>query len=212
MNESAANGGRIERRGIDAAVLGVVQELHSQFVETHHAVHTVYVTSHEREHERSNEAAMTALTLSAQRLREEVVSIRAFYDTVLSERENRYNERHLTAQAAIASALVSSEKAIAAAFDAAKEAVVKSEIAQEKRSDATFVTLGKLQDALATVMPRVETENRFAALSKEVAALTARINRNEGTAGGGDATSSRLIAVIAVVAAIAAVVVAYFHK
>jgi len=58
-----------------------------------------------------------------------------------------------------------SRKAVDTAFEAAKEAVLKSEASVEKRSDAVYVTLIKLQESLAAVMPRVEAEQRFKALN-----------------------------------------------
>lgn len=84
------------------------------------------------------------------------------------------------------------EKAVGTAFNASKEAIAKSETAVEKRSDAVYVTLSKLSDSLAAVMPRAEAEQRFAGLNEKIDLnnktlvekidnLSTRFERTEGT-------------------------------
>jgi hypothetical protein len=155
--------GRQERRGMDPAVLEFLRELGADFT-----------SAHEREHALAEAAANAALELAAQRLTEEIKAVREYFDTILNERDQRYAERfdaqQIAVQAALAerekavlAAFLASEKAISAAAEASKEAIAKSEVGVEKRADAVYVTLSKLQESLAVVMPRSEAENRFGA-------------------------------------------------
>lgn len=152
-----------ERRGLDPGVLDFIRGLFAD-----------YTTAHQREHQIAADAATSALELAANRLTEEIRAARDHYDTILEERDNRYEERFSAQQVAVQAALearekavqaafIASEKAIEAAFEASKEAIIKSEVGVEKRADAVYVTLDKLQTALAAVMPRSEAENRYAA-------------------------------------------------
>jgi hypothetical protein len=148
---------------MDPAILEFLRELGQDFT-----------VGHEREHQLAEAAASAALELAAQRLTEEIKSVREHYDTILRERDDRYAERfdaqQIAVQAALAerekavlAAFLASEKAISAAAEASKEAIAKSEVGVEKRADAVYVTLSKLQESLAVVMPRSEAENRFGA-------------------------------------------------
>jgi hypothetical protein len=148
---------------MDPAILEFLRELGQDFT-----------LGHEREHALAEAAAQAALELAAQRLTEEIKSVREHYDTILRERDDRYAERfdaqQIAVQAALAerekavlAAFLASEKAISAAAEASKEAIAKSEVGVEKRADAVYVTLSKLQESLAVVMPRSEAENRFGA-------------------------------------------------
>ncbi len=118
---------------------------------------------------------------------------RHYYDAVLTERDNRYEERFAASQVAVSAAFVASEKAVAAAFEArekaiaaafeasekavaaafesADRAITKAEISIEKRADATYVALGELQRLLGALMPRAEAEGRFASGSQSVSEL-----------------------------------------
>lgn len=109
-----------------------------------------------------------------------------------------------------------SEKAVQTAFDAAKEAVIKSETGVEKRSDAVYVTISKLQEAFAAVMPRSETEQRFTSLNEKidlnnktlvekVDSLATRFERNEGQGAGLKMGYGWIIAAIGALAAIVSI-------
>lgn len=171
-DEPQARSGTPDRRGLDAVTLEMVKTLHAQFVESHGDIHTVYVSSHEREHEQVAAAQEAALALAARRLAEVEQTIREHFDTILQERDNRYEERFAAQQTAVAAALserekavaaafTASEKAIEAAFAASKEAIVKSEASVIKQSDSTFVKIDKMQELLSQVMPKDEVLSRF---------------------------------------------------
>lgn len=101
----------------------------------------------------------------------------------------------------------SQEKAVETAFDAAKEAVIKSEIGVEKRSDAVYVTITKLQDALAVVMPRAESEQRYSTLVDKLTELNDRINTSSGQSQGSQITKGNIYAALAAVVGILGLIV-----
>lgn len=84
------------------------------------------------------------------------------------------NDRRFSAQ----------EKAVETAFSAAKEAVLKSEQGVEKRSDAVYVTIAKLQEALALVMPRAESEQRYTTLLDKIGDVSDTQKTTEGKSNG----------------------------
>jgi hypothetical protein len=169
-----------DRRGLDGVTLEMIKTLHEQFVETHGDIHTVYIAAHEREHEQVAAAQEAALELAARRLKEVEKSIREHFDTILQERDNRYEERFAASQLAVQAALaeqekarsaafISAEKAITAAFEASKEAIAKSEVSVIKQSDATFVKIDKIQEMLALIMPKDEVLSRFESITESQA-------------------------------------------
>jgi hypothetical protein len=177
-----ARSGGADRRGLDAVTLEMVKTLHAQFVETHGDIHTVYIAAHEREHEQVAAAQEAALSLAARRLAEVEKSVREHFDTILQERDNRYEERFAASQLAVQAALVeqekartvafiSAEKAIAAAFESAKEAITKSEASVIKQTDATFVKIDKMQEMLSLVMPKDEVLSRFESITESQAEM-----------------------------------------
>jgi hypothetical protein len=142
-----------DRRGMEPALLTVIQALHTAFVE-----------SHLREHAQADEA---------QRNLEEERGATA------REQDARYAERFSAQERAVEVASISSTKALEAALAGTKEAIAKSEIAQEKKSDATYVSIVKLQEAMAQVMPRAEAENRFRAQESAMAEMRDRLKTIE---------------------------------
>ena len=169
-----------DRRGADSVTLQIIKTLHEQFVDAHGDIHRVYVLAHEREHEQTAAAGEAALELAARRLAEAEKAIREHFDTILIERDNRYEERFAASQVAVQAALaerekavtaafIAAEKAIEAAFEASKEAIVKSEASVIKAADSTFVKIDKMQEAMTAVMPKDEVLSRFTALADTLA-------------------------------------------
>lgn len=103
----------------------------------------------------------------------------------------------------------SQEKAVETAFDASKEAIAKSELAVEKRSDAVYVTLSKLSDALAAVMPRAEAEQRFKAAEEKFAILKASTDTTTGRTSGMDKSWAIALGSLGGVATIIGVILAF---
>jgi cobalamin biosynthesis Mg chelatase CobN len=144
-----------DRRGMEPALLTVIQALHTAFVE-----------SHQREHAQAEEAQKN--------LEEE-------RGATAREQDARYAERFSAQEKAVEVASISSTKALEAALASTKEAIEKSEIAQEKKSDATYVSIVKLQEAMGQVMPRAEAENRFRTQDTNLAELRDRLKTIEAT-------------------------------
>lgn len=96
------------------------------------------------------------------------------------------------------------EKAVSAALQAAKEAVIKAEAAAEKRFDSVNEFRQQLSDQAASFMPRREAEQRLGVLESYV-------NRQ----GGKDDSTGRfggvVVAVISLVIAAVSVSVALFR-
>lgn len=99
------------------------------------------------------------------------------------------------------------EKAVATAFNASNEAIAKSELAVEKRADVVYVTIAKLQEALASIMPRSEAEQRFTGLAEKVADLATRSTSSEGEKKGSDVTVGKIYAAIGVVGAVLGIII-----
>lgn len=116
----------------------------------------------------------------------------------LEELKKDVDRRFTAQQKEVETAFAAAKEAVNQSSVNAKEAVLKSEVGVEKRSDAVYVTLSKLGDALAAVMPRAEAEQRFNALSDKIDEL--KSSRDE-TAGGkkvSDLTMGKVIAVVGV--------------
>ncbi len=64
--------------------------------------------------------------------------------------------------------LAAQDKAVQIAMIASEKAVVKAEVAAEKRFEATNEFRGQLADQALTFMPRVEAEQRIAALAEKL--------------------------------------------
>jgi hypothetical protein len=205
---------RIERRGLEPAVLDFLRQLLDD-----------YESAHQREHALAAAATNAAIEIAATRLEEAKLAVREHYDTLLSERDLRYNERFHESQESIKTALAAADKQVMAAFAAqekalseanaarekaleaamlaAEKAIIKSEVAQEKRADAVYVTLDKLQTALSNVMPRSEAENRFItitdiigevrrSLAVEMGSLRERVKEVESTRIGSDQVNDKI--------------------
>lgn len=127
---------------------------------------------------------------------QEVVTLKEFLLKQLEDIRDE-NDRRFAAQ----------EKAVETAFNAAKEAVIKSEIGVEKRSDAVYVTITKLQDALAAVMPRAEAEQRFAALADKIDELKASRDETTGGKKVSDLAMGKIYAFIAAVGVITSIII-----
>lgn len=140
---------------MEPALLAVIQALHQAFID-----------SHQREHAQAEE--------SSKALEEE-------RGATAREQDARYAERFSAQEKAVEVASISSTKALEAALAGTKEAIAKSEIAQEKKSDATYVSIVKLQEAMAQVMPRAEAENRFRAQEGAMAEMRDRLKTLEAT-------------------------------
>lgn len=142
-----------------------------------------------------NESGWTVDTLK-EKLETDIANLEKFMLQQVKDIRDDYNQR-FDAQ----------EKGILTAFDAAKEAVTKSEISVEKRGDAVYVSIAKLQGALADVMPRKEAEERFKSLTGSVAELRDKVKSAEGADRGAQLTTGKMITGLGVVLTILTIIV-----
>lgn len=126
-----------------------------------------------------------------------VDTLKEFTLKQLDDMRAEYNQRFAAQQ-----------KEVETAFNAAKEAVIKSEIGVEKRSDAVYVTITKLQDALALVMPRAESEQRYATLVDKITEVANKVTTTEGRSSGFDKSWAIFLAL----AGLAGLVVGFIVK
>jgi hypothetical protein len=80
--------------------------------------------------------------------------------TVMDERDIRYEQRFKAMDEKTSLALTASEKAVA-----------KAEIATEKRFDSVNEFRGQLKDQAATLVPRAEADSRFKGLEEKIESL-----------------------------------------
>lgn len=99
------------------------------------------------------------------------------------------------------------DKAVQAALLAAKEAVLKAEVASEKRFESVNEFRGQLADQTATLMPRAEADTRFISAQEKVTDLTDRMNKTDGAKAGSEITIGKIYAAIAVVGTILGIIV-----
>lgn len=77
-----------------------------------------------------------------------------------------------------------SDKAISAALQAAKEAVNKAEVANEKQFEAANNVKSTFSGELSKKLERTEYNSNHKALEDKIDALTDRMNRNDGKSTG----------------------------
>lgn len=93
------------------------------------------------------------------------VSLRVYLESLIASADQRYSQR-FDAQ----------EKAVTSALAAAKEAVIKAEIASDKRFEGVNEFRAALSDQQRTLMPRAEVEAINTAHEKEVFELKKRLD------------------------------------
>lgn len=123
----------------------------------------------------------------------------ASIETLLVERDLRYNER-FEAQAL----------AVNAALTAAKEAVNKAEVAAEKRFDAANEFRGQLSDQAATFMPRLESEQRMGELERRLIEVGSRLDTMTGRSSGFTDGYGYVVGIVGTLIAVAAIAVGAF--
>lgn len=101
------------------------------------------------------------------------VSLKEFLGRIMDERDNQYNRRFSDA-----------EKAVNAALTAAKEAVIKAELAAEKRFESVNEFRNTLSDQQRTLMPRTEAELLIRTLSDKIDANTSNLTTVAGQKSG----------------------------
>jgi small-conductance mechanosensitive channel len=107
---------------------------------------------------------------------------------------------------------IDSDKAVQAALLAAKEAVLKAEVATEKRFESVNEFRGQLADQTSNLMPRAEYNAKHQALEDKLVAITDRINKSEGATQGSDLTINKIYGAIAAAVAVISILVLLANK
>jgi hypothetical protein len=84
------------------------------------------------------------------------------------EADRRYEDRFRGAEGAVAAALAAQKELTSAAFASSEKAIVKAEDAQREYNVRSNEFRGQLDDQAKTLMPRIETENRFGTMDAKV--------------------------------------------
>lgn len=121
--------------------------------------------------------------------------VKEFLLQILSEKEDKYNQR-----------FSGQEKAIETAERSRDVAIKKAEDSIEKKSDAVYVKLTDLQKALTEVMLRPEIESRLAGLTEKYDDLKTSRDTGEGKGVGRLQFWGFLVAAVAVLGGILAIV------
>jgi len=118
------------------------------------------------------------------------VSLREHIETLLAEKDLRYQQRFDANGAAISAALLAAEKA-----------VTKAEAATERRFEAVNEFRGTLSDQAKAFVQRVELDP----ISQRLADLASRVDRMEGKSTGSAASWSVIVAAIGAAGVIVAI-------
>lgn len=131
---------------------------------------------------------------------------------ILTETDLRYQQRYESQQKAITDALLAQKEAVSAALAAADRALVKAEMASEKRFEGVNEFRATLSDQASHLMPRGETITLVKGLTDKVADLTDRVNRAEGKGSGIATTWAVVVAVGGMAVGIIGVILAWVSK
>jgi hypothetical protein len=96
------------------------------------------------------------------------VSLRAFLEKIIEERDRLYDTRFKAAETAVSAALAAQEKATTAAFLASEKAVLKAENAQADYNSRSNEFRGQLDDQAKTLMPRLEVNTMMRGIEEKI--------------------------------------------
>ena len=98
-------------------------------------------------------------------------TLRAYIVAIIDANDQRYDQRFVDSQTAVAAALAAARIAVDAALSAAKEAVLKAEVASDKRFEGVNEFRQTLADQQRTLIPRIEAEQRIGGLEAQIKEL-----------------------------------------
>ncbi len=187
-----------DRRGLEPAILAFLRDL----VES-------YDRAHRREHEIQDESTKARIELAAERLEEAVEAstaarkelharITEHYDTILAERDARYNERFNADQTALQAAARSAKEAVVQALQTAKDENAKTEASWVKQAEAQYVKVEQLQTAISNVVPRTESETTKKEVDRRLGEIDRRMTVLEAAKAGKTELLPWVIAAVAV--------------
>lgn len=152
-------------------------------------------------------------------LEKAIAALRRDMERLIDERNERYEQRFLAQEKAVAAALTAAKEAVASALAAAKEAVAKAETSADKRFEAVNEFRGQLADQSSTFLPRSEAGLALGAMGARIDDMTIKLNAliaqaagwvgKSSGAGSLAASAGTVVSVlISIIAVVVAVVVA----
>lgn len=122
---------------------------------------------------RTHEPTLRELTTELDGLRELLLAKLEASKEVINERDKLYKERDDSRRTAVDAALAAAKEQTKASFDASEKAIVKAEEAQKSYNVAHNDLARKMDEQNKATMPRLESQQRFDNIAKEVAELKA---------------------------------------
>jgi len=125
-----------------------------------------------------------------------VDTLKEYFEKTLTDLKVLLDERDKVQKEGTVTAFEAADKAVQAALLAAEKAVIKSEIASDKRFEATNEFRKQLADIVSTFIPRNEAEIRFKALESAQQKSETEFANRAGVVSGSDGNQTRLIAIV----------------
>lgn len=117
--------------------------------------------------------------------------IKEYFETLLVERDKRYEQKFSDTKVAVEAALIAAEKAVS-----------KAELATEKRFEGVNEFRKSLDDLSRLQMPRAESEALNREINGKIEALITRLDKSEGKSTGISASWGFLLGGLGVVSTI----------
>jgi hypothetical protein len=141
-----------------------------------------------------------------------VDTLREHITTVLEEMNSRYEQRFLDSKTALDIAFTAQKELVASALGAADKAVIKAEVAAEKRFDSVNEFRALVSDQQRTLMPRSEAEIVFRSLSEKIDALRLSERGEKGKSEGTKEGSSSIIGLVGLITSLIAIGIILLKK
>lgn len=133
-----------------------------------------------------------------------VETLRAHFEAILRERDERYKQEN----ECLMHVIEAQQRELQTALQALSKQIAKAEEMTERRFEGVSTARRVGDDLARQMMPRTEAVQRDAALDEKITAITARMDRNDGRTRGLNAGWAYLVAGIGAVASIATMVYA----
>jgi hypothetical protein len=135
---------------------------------------------------------------------ESEISLRDYLESLISERDRRYEQKFNDTKIAVDAALIAADKAVAAALAGQKEAVTKAEVAAEKRFESVNEFRNTLSDQQRNLMPRAEVDIITKSIADRLDKIENKIMMGEGKSTGIGSSWAMIVGGIAVLASVIA--------
>ena len=124
----------------------------------------------------------TAFLAFAESQKAMAAALKIASEAAVAATDLRYQQRFEAQSDALAAAFAAAKEAVQAAMAAADRAISKAELAADKRFEALNELRKMLNDMMATLMPRVEAEQRFTMITEKINTNAKRIETISGQA------------------------------